>query len=599
MLFMKKHILLLFAGLTLLWSCSSNNKEGKTTRIAKGGVYYGGVFRMNEEEDFRNLYPLNITEVVSHRITNQIYEGLVKLNQKDLSVIPGLAEKWEINPEATTFTFYLRKGVKFHDDEAFPDGKGREVTAKDFKYCFDKLCESDPNNQGFFIFENRVKGANEYHESTIRKQPLAGGVEGVKVIDDYTLQINLNYSFAGFLEILTTPFAWVFPKEAVEKYGVDMRVKCVGTGPFRLKEVKEGEAVVLVRNDEYWNVDEFGNQLPYLEAIKFTFIKEKKAELLEFRKGNLDMVFRLPLEMIDEVMGELETAKSGNNPKFEMQVTPALSLTYYGFQHKHEVFRNKLVRLAFNYAIDREKIVNFTLKGDARAGMYGIVPPAEAFKDYDFSQIKGYTFDPNKAKKFLADAGYPNGKGFPEIDLQLNSGGQRNTQIAEVIQKMLNENLNIKVKLNVMPFAQHLENLETGKSEFWRTGWIADYPDPESFLNLLYGPHVPANLNDKSYINSVRYQSAKFDSLFSAALKEVDTKKRFELYRMADQVAIDDAAIMPIYYDENTRLVQQNVKNFDQNAMEYRDLGKVYFDQSGTAKPAAAAKVDTASAEAH
>jgi peptide/nickel transport system substrate-binding protein len=176
----------------------------------------------------------------------------------------------------------------------------------------------------------------------------------------------------------------------------------------------------------------------------------------------------------------------------------------------------------------------------------------------------------------------------------LNSGGQRNTQVAEVIQKMLNENLNINIKLNVMPFAQHLENYETGKANFWRTGWSADYPDPETFLNLLYGPHVPANLSDKSYINSVRYQSASFDSIFQMALREVDQKKRFELYRQADQIALDDAAIMPIYYEEYTRLLQLNVRNFDQNAMEYRDLSKVYFDQGPNKnKPSAVNKVDS------
>ncbi len=161
--------------------------------------------------------------------------------------------------------------------------------------------------------------------------------------------------------------------------------------------------------------------------------------------------------------------------------------------------------------------------------------------------------------------------------LRINSGGERNVQIAEVIQKMLKENLNIDIDINVMPMAEHMENFETGKAIFWRTGWIADYPDPESFLTILYGKHVPEHLSERSYINSVRYKSAKFDSLFELALREVDTKKRFDLYRQADQVAIDDAAIMPIFYHENYRLVQLWVKNCEANAMEYRDMSRVYF----------------------
>ncbi|MDQ3047096.1 MAG: ABC transporter substrate-binding protein [Bacteroidota bacterium] len=573
---MKKVIYsLLVAG--LLASCGSENNTGGGSKKANGGVYYGGVFRMNEVEDFRNLFPLNITEVTSHRIANQVYEGLVKLSQADLTIVPCLAEKWEKNADASQWTFSLRKGVKFHDDASFADGKGREVTAKDIKYCFERLCTNSPENQQFGAsFKDRVVGANEYYQSTIDKKPLAGGVSGIKVIDDYTLQINLSHPFAGFLNILSTPGAWVYPQEAFEKYGIDMRVKCVGTGPFQVKSVKEGEAVILERNPNYWNVDEHGNQLPYLDAVKFTFIKEKKSELLEFKRGNLDMIFRLPIEMIPDILGELDHAKEGNAP-FEMQVVPAMSIFYYGFQHVSDVFNKKEVRLAFNYAIDREKIVNYTLQGEGVPGNYGIVPPS--FKDYDSKALKGYTFDVDKAKKLLAQAGYPEGKGFPRLTLQINSGGgDRNVQTAEVIMKMLKENLNIDLDINVMPFAEHLESLETGKAQFWRTGWSADYPDPETFLTLLYGEHVPAKLSDKSYLNAVRYKSARFDSIFTAALREVDDKKRFDLYRQADQQAIDDGAIMPIFYDENYRLVQTNVKNFPANAMEYRDMTSVYIE---------------------
>lgn len=577
---MKRAIYLLFISV-IIASCGGD-KSSRQFKEAKGGAYYGGVFKMNEIEDFRSLFPLNITEVTSDRIAKQVYEGLIKQSQDELTILPSLAEQLEFSSDATVWTFYIRKGVKFHDDPCFPDGKGREINAHDFKYCFEQLCTASPENQYFSnTFKDRVIGANEYYQSTIDKNPLPEGVKGIKVLSDYVIQISLLQPFSGFLNILSTPGCWVFPKEAVEKYGVDMRVKCVGTGPFRVKTVKEGEAVVLERNPDYWDVDNSGNKLPYLDGLKYTFIKEKKTEFLEFKRGNLDMIFRLPVEMISEILGEFEHAKE-TSPVFEMQVVPAMSVFYYGFQHQHEAFKKKEVRLAFNYAINRKKIVDNILQGEGIPGKYGIVPPS--FSGYDNSKLEGYTFDVDKARKLLADAGYPNGKGFPKIELQTNSGGNRNVQISEVVQKMLKENLNVDVEIVVLPFAEHLERLETGKAAFWRSGWIADYPDPETFLTLLYGKHVPENPTDKSYLNTVRYKSEKFDSLFTAALHELDDRKRMKLYQMADQQQLNDGAIMPVFYDENYRLIKPNVRNFPANAMEYRDMTRVYFVPTETVK---------------
>jgi peptide/nickel transport system substrate-binding protein len=558
-------------------SCGGEKTEsGKKTQIAKGDVKYGGVFKMNESEDFKSFYPLNITMAIENRMASQIYEGLVKFNQEDLSIIPSLADSWEINEDATSYTFHLSKGIMFHDDKCFQDGKGRELKASDVKYCLDRICVSDPTNQMYWLFKDKIKGANEYHESANNNAPLAGGVSGIKVIDDYTIQIDLNYPFVGFLNVAAHNATLIYPKEAVDTYGDEIRINAIGTGPFRVKMIKESETVILERNPDYWKKDTFGNQLPYLDGLKYSFNKEKKAELLEFKKGNLDMVYRLPLEMIGEVVGELEDAKNGENSPFEMQVVPALSVYYLGFQHQMEPFNNIDVRKAFNYAIDREAIVTYTLQGEGRPATHGIVPP---FKGYDYEKIKGYPFDVKKAKKHMKKAGFPNGKGFPEIALQINpGGGDRNLQIAEVVQKMLNDNLGIKIKIEQMQFAQLLENVETGKSMFWRSQWVADYPDPENFLNLLYGAHVPEKLSDKSFINSVRYKSQKFDSLFNIALREINPIKRFELLTEVDQIAVDDAANMPIFYDENTRLLQVHVKNFPSNGMEYRDMTEVYFD---------------------
>lgn len=568
-------VFLYATALLLFAACGGEGgKDKPEVYEAKGGVVYGGIFKLNEVEEFKSFFPLSINDAPSQRIASQIYQGLLKFDQKTLEVVPCIAETFDANEDATVFTFKLKKGIRFHEDECFGEVKTREVTANDFKYCFDRLCSSSGDNRVYWLFEGKVKGAKEHYDATAKGQVPAGGVEGIKVIDDYTLQIELNYSFSAFPKLIAHSGCWVYPKEAYEKYKDDMRTKCVGTGPFKIKSIKEGQLVLMEKNDDYWEVDEHGNKLPYLQGIRVSFHKEKKTELMEFRKGNLDMVWKLPVEEISTVLASLDDAKKGANNEFEIQQTPALTIQFYAFLNQGEIFKDKRIRQAFNYAIDREKLVTYTLQGEGDPAIFGFVPP---YGKYPSQTVKGFTYDVAKARQLMTDAGYPNGRGFPEITLQLNSGGVTNEILAEAIQNQLKENLGVKVKMDLMPLKQLMENFESGKSDFWRIAWVADYPDPENFLTLFYGKHVPSSLNEKSYINFTRYVNPAYDVLFEEAMRETDENKRMELFAQCDQMIIDDAVIMPIYYDNYIRLMQLNVRNFPINAMEYRDLSRVYF----------------------
>ncbi|HOU46557.1 MAG TPA: ABC transporter substrate-binding protein [Chitinophagales bacterium] len=569
-----KYFLYLLIGV-LLTSCSGEQKRAFQLRPANGGKYYGGTFRTNEEEYFKTLYPLNITEVTAHRICDQIFEGLVNFDDSTLAVVPALAERWDISKDGITYTFHLRKGVYFHDDPCFPNGKGRELKAQDVKYCFDRLCYHDPaNNQGFWIFNGVVKGANEYDSLTANKIKPDSGVSGVKVIDDYTVQIELVKPYAVFLARLGLIFGKIYPHEAIEKYGDEIRTHPIGTGPFFLKIIREEQVTFLARNPSYWKKDAYGNQLPYLDALRISYIKEKKNELMEFSKGNSDMVYKFPLEMIDEIVDYKHQLKPAYK-QFQLQFMPSLSVQYYGFQHQGTIFNNLYLRKAFCYAIDRQKLCDFTLKGSGFPAIYGIVPPGTG--TYTSQNINGFTYDAAKAREYMSKAGYPNGKGCPKITLQLNSGGTRNTQVAEALKKMIEETLGIKIDLLTVPWAQHTEAVESAKTDFYRLGWSADYPDAENFLNLFHSKYVPAELSTKTYINSFRYKSKTFDEYFNKAVETTDEAKRNELYNKADQQIIDDAVVLPIYYDIDYRLLQPNVRNCPQNAIEQRDFSEVYF----------------------
>ena len=218
-------------GLASCTSCSGDKTENHEGTAAKGGVYMGGVMRLNEVEAFKSLNPIAVNEIVGFHVGCQLFEGLVKFEQADLTLKPAISTRWDINENQTVWTFHIRQGVMFHQDACFPDGSPRALNANDIKFCFDKLCTSDANNAQFDVtFKDRVVGANEAFESSKAGKNIP--VSGVKVTNDSTIEITLKQPFAGFLNVVAMPGCWIYPKEAVDKYGVDIRIHPVGSGPF-------------------------------------------------------------------------------------------------------------------------------------------------------------------------------------------------------------------------------------------------------------------------------------------------------------------------------------------------------------------------------
>ncbi|MBO9698600.1 MAG: ABC transporter substrate-binding protein [Sporocytophaga sp.] len=580
---MKKLLLTLACAGVLLSSCDTTKETGSgessSLTAAKGGRYYGGVFKVNESDYIKNLFPHNITDAISYRVANQVYEGLMKFNQADLSLIKGIAEDYSVDPSKTVYTFKIRKGVFFHDNECFPGGKGRELTAEDVKFCFTQLCTQNINNQGFSVFQGILKGADEYYKASEGGKKTSFEVEGIKVVDPNTIQFTLTAPNSIFLYNLARPFTYIFPKEALEKYGLEMRTKAVGTGPFKIFSIEDDISIILKKNENYWGSDEHGNKLPFLDAIKIKFIKDKKTELLEFKKGNLDMMYRLPTDHIIEILEEVKGNK-GQFGQYDLQRTPEMATHFLSFLNQGKIFNNKDLRKAFSFAIDRKKILEFVLNGEGYAPATHGITPIDIFKNpvYDVSKINGYDLNLDSAKYYLKKAGYPDGKGFPKITLELNSDGERNAAVAEEIQKQLKEHLNISIELNIVPFAQLVENMINGKSDFFRGGWIADYPNPENFLWFFYGKTVPASLEKPSYPNMMRYKSDKFDKLYEEGLKATTQEEAFKHFLEAENIVMQDAPIMVLWYDEGYRLMQAFVKNFPNNAMQYRDFTNVYFE---------------------
>lgn len=300
---MRKFGYILFVAI-VFFSCKSHKDK-----LNDNGLF-GGTLRINETEFVRTFYPHEINDIVSSHIALQIYDGLVKFDPRTLTVVPAIARTWEIDKSETVFTFYLNDNVFFHDDACFSDGKGRKVTANDFKYTFELLCNGSDTLRTFSGTMDNVVGAKKYYEAT-KAGNSGGSVDGIKVISDSVLQITLEKPILYFLNILASPAAVVLPREAYEKYG---KANHVGCGPFIITEIpKKDEPLYLIRNNNYYKKDKKDISLPYLDTIKVSFISSTQKELALFENGEIDMVLGLPTDYINRFF-EKHKSEFGSNP---------------------------------------------------------------------------------------------------------------------------------------------------------------------------------------------------------------------------------------------------------------------------------------------
>lgn len=550
-------------------------------REAAGGKNYGGIYHINETGGLKSCDPVRNNDQTSSHVQLQMYDLLFDFDQQ-LNLVPSLATRYEVSPDGLLYTIYLHKGVHFQDNACFPGSTGRELTAADVKYSFERVCDARTRSLGFDYFRSVVKGADDYFTATSSGKDIpAVGVSGFTAVNDTTFTIALTKPYAPFIFHLATGVMFIVPHEALEYYKQDFFQHPVGTGPFQFVSWSPDVEVVLARNPHYWRKDAAGNQLPLLDGVTFSFMQDEKTQYLEFKQGHLEEAYRIPNEFFRDVVDENKNPK-GDMAGFVLQRTPSIAVQYYGFLALSPIFKDKHVRQAFSYAVDRDRIVKYVLNGQAYGkATHGLVPPG--IPGYEVGDVKGYDFDPAKGRELLAAAGFKDGKGFPAVELELNAGGQRNVQVAEAIQSMLKENLGVEISLKQVEWAQHTTMVEEGKTAFFRLGWVADYPEPENFLNLLYGKFVPAD-NQPSSINAVRYKNPEFDALFEKALAVQDKAERYALYKKAEQAGVDDAPMLFIYLDEDYKFVQPYVRDYPINAMDRREFAAVWFDKQMSAK---------------
>ena len=512
----------------------------------------------NESQGLSTLDPALAGVSAPIQIGGQIFSGLLDLDS-DHVIQPCLAKSWQVDSSGKEWIFTLKPNICFHRDTCFGNTSIRRfVKAQDVKYSFERICDARVKTSGFWIFRNRLLGADEFNEATKAGISPKEGIKGIIVLNDSMVKIILKKPFAPFLSLLTMSYCQIVPKEAIEYYGQSFGIHPIGTGPFMVKSWKSDQQLVLARNPDYFRYDINGNRLPYLDSIIIRFIKDTKTEFLEYEQGKLDIVLSLDPVFMSKVIGEndslLPTYANHHLIREESE-----DIVYCGIMldsaanaetSTYPLWKSKLLRQALNYAIDRKAICKYILKGKGVPAEHGPLSPSMP----GFSrEVKGYTYNPQKARLLLAEAGYPDGNNLPTIIMQ--SGNNATTiQTAEALQQQW-QKLGIKVSLRQVNFAEHSSMMHSGKLGFWRGNWITDYPDPENVLALFYSPLAsPKGLND------TRIHSRIMDSLYEQALwPGHSVPKRYAMYNEMERIVIEEAPWVFLYYTVNYRLAQPSV----------------------------------------
>ncbi|HPB26299.1 MAG TPA: ABC transporter substrate-binding protein [Bacteroidales bacterium] len=513
------------------------------------------VFRYNESAGISTLDPGFAKDQAHIWVCNQLYNGLVQPDDS-MFIRPCVAKSWTVSADGLVYTFVLRDDVYFHDDAVFPKGTGRQVVASDFVYSFGRIANDKIASPGAWIFNDVARDSS--------------GIPCFSAPADTVFVVKLKQPFPPFLSMLQMPYCAVVPHEAVEHYGGDFRSHAVGTGPFKLKRWIENQRLILVKNDNYFE-KENGSRLPYLDAVSVSFVVDKQSAFLEFIRGNLDFMSGLAPSYIDELI----TKQGELNEKYQSSINlikqPYLNTEYLGFlvdeslaENKNNPLLNRKVRQAINYGLDRKKMIKYLRNSLGTPGIYGVVPVGMPY--HDTAMVKGYSYNPDKARSLLAEAGYPNGKNLPEITLSTTASY---LDLCEYLQHQLGE-IGIKIKVDVNPPATLREMIAKSKMSFFRASWIADYPDMENYLALFYSK----NFCPKGP-NYTHFSNPEYDKLFEEARSTVNDSLRGVLYTKMDNIIMEEAPVLILYYDMVLRFTHKNISGLGSNPMNLLTLKRV------------------------
>lgn len=530
---MVKHMVGIFV-LMLLASCASSTDQDEEL----------SVFRYNEPAGILTLDPIYAKDLPHIWACNQLYNSLVSFDS-EMNLVPGVAKSWEISADGLTYRFHLRDDVRFHDDSCF--STGRNVTAKDVVYSFNRVVDKHLNSPGAWIFASVKQDKNGYAFSAI---------------DDSTFQIELSHPFPPFLGILSMTYASIVPHEAIAYYADDFRKHPVGTGPFHFQFWKEGVKLVFRRNPDYFEVDEAGQKLPYLDAVAISFLIDKQVAFLEFVKGKFDFMSGIDARYKDELLTYEGYLRQKYTDRIYLLTEPYLNTEYLSFfidpNDALGIERSRALRQAVSLCIDRDKMLRYLRNGIGTAATGGMIPIG--LPGYD--STAGYGFDPKRAQQLVNEnhlAGHV---------LNLTTTADY-ADIGKFVQSQV-EQIGLQCTMEVMPPATMRSMRANGSLGFFRSSWVADYPDAENYLSLFTTQNFsPAGPNYSHYTNT------QFDDLYLQSLHCTNPEQRAFYYSQMDHLMMQDAPVVVLFYDEILRFVNKRAEGLGSNPINLLDLRTV------------------------
>jgi ABC-type transport system substrate-binding protein len=563
---MKKTGILLVL-LLLIYSCTGEK--------SKQFQYAGGTISMAVDNEPATFIPRDVVDFYTATVLTQVMEGLVSLDPKDLKIKPQIASDWKISDDGLTYEFEIRKDVYFHSHKTFSSKEDRKLGPNDVKHTIELACTKNDKGEAphaySFLYKDNLAGAQEFFEG--KAKTISGlSIVGSKVI------MKLIKKDDNFLHKLSNICASITSEKI---HSSDAEQDMIGTGPFYFSEYKQGtpSKMFLLKNQDYYLKDKEGNALPYLDSLVFLFQNRKLDQLEMFEEHQTDLILGLPTSRITKMLEGRIKDFNGNPPLLVMYQNPLLSTNFYFFNMTDPRFQNVKVRQAFNLAIDKEKLGREVLRNQYyELGYYGIVPPiSNIFKGYDFTGVKeaSYSYNPEKAKKLLAEAGYPNAKGFGSVNLRFNID-DIHSAVADEFAQQIFQALNINVNIDGSSFEQKDNDASFANGDIFRSAWAGDYASPETFLSNFYGKNVPSDKSQPSRINQSRYVNVLFDQLFEQAKNSNNKAQALDYYAKAEKILMQNPPIIPLWYSGDIQIVYSNVRNLHFNALNMFVFREVY-----------------------